>query len=85
VTAPRSARSCRARAARPVGAVWQPDRATAARLMRPFGLLAIAGRNSYKAEAWGRNQPLLFTPFFYFQKINFYLNIPKSSIIFQDA
>jgi hypothetical protein len=65
--------------------MWQPNRATAARLMRPFGLLSIAGRNSRKAEAWGRNHPLLFMPFFYFQKIDFCLNIPESSINFQKA
>jgi hypothetical protein len=44
-----------------------------ASLVSPFGPLGMAGRNSRKAEALGRNQTFIVHAFFYFQKINFCL------------
>jgi hypothetical protein len=62
--------------------VWQPDRATAASPVRPFGPLAMAGHNGRKAEALGWNQSFTVHAFFYFQKLIFCLNIPENSIDF---
>jgi hypothetical protein len=53
--------------------VWQPDWAAVASLVSPFGPLGMAGRNSRKAEALGRNRTFTVHAFFYFQKIDFCL------------
>jgi hypothetical protein len=55
-----------------------------ASLVRPFGLLAIAGRNGRKAEALGRSRPFTVHTFFYFQKSIFVQNSQKICIHFQN-